>query len=139
MLESQNVSSETTIDPAELKELISRLSNPSTVAPPGSVTVNDIAETLDIPQDRVIAEIARMRTSKAPTHVPINTAGETPLDRILQTPEGAKRLRVVVVVMTLAFVSLMLMLTIATQRREVVLTPSPPHPVDVSKVAPTPP
>jgi hypothetical protein len=64
MLESEAVTTETSVDPKELKELIARLSSPSGNTPDGSVRIKDIAETLEVKEDDVIRQLTLLRTKK---------------------------------------------------------------------------
>ena len=61
MNELELITSESTVDSLELKVLIARLASPNYEAPEGSVRVQDIAETLDLEQSKVIATLAKMR------------------------------------------------------------------------------
>ena len=64
MLESEAVTSETSVDPKELKELIARLPSPSGNTPDGSVRIKDIAETLEVKEDDVIRQLTLLRAKK---------------------------------------------------------------------------
>ena len=64
MHESEHVSSETSIDPEELKELIARLANPSPDVPNGSVKIKDIAETLEVKEYDVIRQLTLLRAKR---------------------------------------------------------------------------
>ena len=64
MLELETITSETSIDPKELKDLLARLANPSADAPNGTVRIKDIAETLEVKEDEVIRQLTLLRTKK---------------------------------------------------------------------------
>ena len=88
MLESETVTSETSIDPKELKELIARLANPSSGTPNGSVKIKDIAETLDLKEDVVMRELARLRETKKEEQGAAQVEKLTQAVKELQTPNS---------------------------------------------------
>ena len=58
------VTEDSPIDPQETKELIERLSDPSFHVASGQATVKDLAETLDMDPDRVIAGLQQLREER---------------------------------------------------------------------------
>lgn len=62
--------SNTSVNRNELNELIARLSNPHCSEKNGSVTVRDIAETMDIDEVEVIHELAQLRERRQAQQVP---------------------------------------------------------------------
>lgn len=73
MIESETVTSETTVNPNELKQLISRLANPNANSLPGAVKIKDIAETLEVDENVVIGQLMALRKAKKEHPVPIQT------------------------------------------------------------------
>ena len=70
MKELESITAETLVDSKELNQLIARLSNPTHGRSNGGVSVKDIAETMDLNEDKVIQELVRMRKQKETQPVP---------------------------------------------------------------------
>ena len=70
MQEFEAVTSETSVDPRELNELIARLSNPHRGNAHGAVKIKDIAETMDLNDEEVIDELVQLRKRRKAQPVP---------------------------------------------------------------------
>ena len=142
MHESEHVSSETSIDPKELQDLIARLTNPAHESNGGVVRVKDIAETLEIKESDVIRALQQMRAGQTGT---IQSSTPTIAHQENQTRKSKVRPEYLMAYFAVVFVVALVFLFSVMRTREELAPPTAvpselaaPHSPDVPKELPAP-